>query len=917
MRKGFSIMTRKSALLVAVLVLLVSDQAVAQAQTQAQRFPFDPERLLMFGDADLDGRLSLDEYREQLRASPRMRNAAAAIEPLFRRLDTDRDGFLSLPEYRKAFPGSPGGAVAKSDSSKAKPSGTEAPKASAAPETPLTPEQETFFETRIRPVLATQCGKCHSSTAQKLRGGLRLDSREGLRLGGDSGPAVEPGKPDESLLIRAIRYRDDELRMPPKAKLPDAVVADFEAWVKTGAPDPRTGLDRITPTPSAQPVKGREFWSFRPPKKSVPPAVKRTDWPHGDVDRFLLAALEARGLAPVADADRPRLLRRVTFDLIGLPPTPEELDAFLGDDSPGAFARVVDRLLASPRFGERWGRHWLDVSRFAESSGKTNFAYPQAWRYRDWVIDSFNADKPYDQFVREQIAGDLLPADSDRKRADQLIATGFLALGSKAHDAENRGQFMLDVIDEQIEATTRAFIGLTVACARCHDHKMDPISQRDYYALSGIFRSTQTCSGTLAGVFPNFNASPLIELPPGASVPAAVPSLTPAQRTSMEERLAALVRERDAIPPGEGNRDRLRRTTSLLSMLRYRLAIDRRDGPPRAFAMGVRERDEVVDSPLYARGELDQPGAVVPRGLVRVLCAETPAPIATGSGRRELADWLASPANPLTARVIVNRVWLSLFGRGLVPTPDNFGAAGMPPSHPELLDSIAVNFMADGWSIKRLIRQLVLSRAYGLDSAHDSRNFEADPDNALVWRMSKRRLEAEEVRDALLAVGGRLAPERPVGSTVARTGEGLAMFLRVTDLDTSDAHRSVYLPVIRDQVLESLALFDFADPSLVTGERATTTGPAQALYLMNGPFVIRQAEAFAERVRAVEGDDARKVDRAYRLALARPPTVAERERALAFLRDFSPRAAASDSAHLAWPASCQALFASAEFRYRD
>ena len=341
--------------------------------------------------------------------------------------------------------------------------------------------------------------------------------------------------------------------MPPKGKLPDAVVADFEAWIRMGAPDPRTGpASAPAGRPPSDLAKGREFWSFRPPKKSSPPSVKRTEWPRGDIDRFLLAALEARGLAPVADAARPRLLRRVTFDLIGLPPTPEELDAFLADDSPDAFAKVVDRLLASPRFGERWGRHWLDVARYAESSGKTNFSYPQAWRYRDWAIASFNADKPYDRFVREQIAGDLLPAEDDRERAEQIIATGFLALGSKAHDAENRGQFVLDVVDEQIEATTRAFLGLTVACARCHDHKMDPIPQREYYALSGIFRSTQTCSGTLAGVFPNFNASPLIELPPRRSVPSAVPALTPEQRTTMEQRLADLGPRARRDPPGRG-----------------------------------------------------------------------------------------------------------------------------------------------------------------------------------------------------------------------------------------------------------------------------------------------------------------------------------------------------------------------------
>ena len=437
--------------------------------------------------------------------------------------------------------------------------------------------------------------------------------------------------------------------------------------------------------------------------------------------------------------------------------------------------------------------------------------------------------------------------------------------------------------------------------------------------MSGIFRSTQTCSGTLAGVFPNFNASPLIELPPGANLLVAIPALTGEERATLEGRLAALVRERDAIPRGEANRDRMRRTNSMYSTLYLRLLVDRPGESPRAFAMGVRERDEAVDSPLYIRGELDQPGTIVPRGLVRVLCDDPSASISAGSGRRELAEWLAAPSNPLTACVIVNRVWLHLFGRGLVPTPDNFGAAGVRPSHPELLDTLAVDFMHDGWSIKRLIRRIVLSRAYGLDSSHDPRNFEADPDNALVWRMSKRRLDAEVVRDALLFVGGRLDTTPPVGSAVARVGEGegLALFVRVEGLDVSDAHRSVYLPLIRDQVPESLALFDFADPSLVTGERATTTGPAHALYLKNGPLVIRQADALTGRVNAVQGDDARRVDGAYQLALARAPTVVERDGAVAFLREFAARAAATDPTRGAWSAFCQALLAGAEFRYLD
>ena len=599
-----------------VVVLLLAIPAQAQTQKQPQRFPpFDPERIFMLGDADLDGRLSQDEYRDFLRSSPRMRDTApATIDSMFRRLDADRDGFLSLKEYRNSFPQRqrPGGAAAKSGAPKETPPGT-------APGAGITPEQEQFFEAKIRPVFVTQCGKCHSSSAAKLRGGLHLDSREGLRRGGDSGPAIVPGRPDESLLIRAIRYSDEDLQMPPKGKLPDAVVADFEAWIRMGAPDARTEPARAPAGRSSTDLaKARDFWSFRPPKKFPPPLVKKTDWPRCDIDRFLLAALEAKGLAPVADAGRPRLLRRLTFDLSGfrrrrrssmrssrtIRPAPSRRSSIGSSPRPASASGGAGTGSTWPATPSRAARRISTIPRpGAIGTGRSPHSTPTSLTTGSSASRSPATSSP--------------PATT-ASGPSRSIATGFLALGSKAHDAENRGQFILDVVDEQIEATTRAFLGLTVACARCHDHKIDPILQRDYYALSGIFRSTQTCSGTLAGVFPNFNASPLIELPPGANVPAAVPALTPEQRATMEQRLAGLVRERNAIPPGEANRDRLRRANSMLATLRHRLLIDRPGGSPRAFAMGVRERDECVDSPLYVRGELDQPGQVVPRGLVRV-----------------------------------------------------------------------------------------------------------------------------------------------------------------------------------------------------------------------------------------------------------------------------------------------------------
>jgi hypothetical protein len=574
----------------------------------------------------------------------------------------------------------------------------------------------------------------------------------------------------------------------------------------------------------------------------------------------------------------------------------------------------VDRLLASPQFGERWGRHWLDVARYAESCGRSiNFAYPHAWRYRDYVIDSFNKDKPYDQFIREQLAGDLLFAKDDQEKAEFLVATGFLAIGPKTHDERSRPQFMMDVADEQIDVTFQAFQGLTVACARCHDHKFDPIPQKDYYDVAGIFRSTETCYGTIR-VFLNVHPSPTIDLPKEAGVTTHLEPLTTERRAGIEKQIQDT---RSQMKEITGQNAFLRRIfmQSRVSTLQSQLAQYEADGTPKPLAVGVRERANAADSRLYIRGELSQPGETVQRGFPQVLTMQQPA-IASGSGRRELADWIASKDNPLTPRVMANRVWLHLIGRGLVPTPDNFGASGQPVSHPALLDYLAGTFADNGWSVKKLIRSIVLTRAYQLSSQFDQKNCEADPDNVLVWRMPKRRLEAEALRDTMLALDGRLDLTPPKGSAVARGGEGNVGFRfrggPSGDPIATDTHRTVYLSIVRDGLPEMLTLFDFPDPSLIIGERATTTVPAQALFLMNNPFVVQQAQAMGDRLLASGDNGSSLLTQAYLLCYSRPPSSQELRTAQKFIDDYGR----NHERRATWTALCQALFASAEFSHR-
>jgi len=783
-----------------------------------------------------------------------------------------------------------------------------------AGEESATPEQVAFFEKNIRPVLVRECYSCHATTAPKVRGGLTLDSRDGLRKGGQTGPVVVPGDPAKSLLLKAIKQEQDDLKMPPKKKLAGEVVADFEKWIAMGAPYPRDGSTKVTKG-EIDIEKGRRFWAFQPPRKTPPPALRDTAWPKGDIDRFLLAGLEAKGLKPVADADPRALIRRVTFDLTGLPPAPDDVEVFVKDSAANpqaALETVVDRLLASAQFGERWGRHWLDVARYAESSGRANnFAYPHAWRYRDYVIAAFNADKPFDQFLREQLAGDLLSA-RDAQKSEFLTATGFLAIGPKTHNERNPRQFQMDLADEQIDATFQAFQALTVACARCHDHKFDPIPQKDYYALSGIFRSTETCYGTIRLLQSN-QPSPLVTLPKDGGATVALEPLTAERRSGIDKQIQDVRDQIAKLPTGQDSFLRRILLQNRIATLQSQLALYESDGTPKLLAMGVRDRPFASDSRVYNRGELDQPGETVRRGFPQVLTSRQPA-MSRGSGRRELADWIASKDNPLTARVMANRVWLHLIGRGLVATPDNFGASGQAPSHLALLDYLAVSFVEDGWSVKKLIRTIVLSRAYRLSSQFDEKNFEADPDNVLVWRMPKRRLEAEALRDAMLALAGRLDLTPPKGSPVERAGEGNVgfRFRAGGDAAGSETHRTVYLPIVRDLVPEALTLFDFPDPSLIIGERATTTIPAQSLYLMNNPFVIRQAEALADRLLASSEEDADKLARAYRLCYSRPPSDKELKNAQKFLEDYGRK----QSRRSTWAALCQALFAGAEFSHR-
>ncbi|MCE9605243.1 MAG: PSD1 and planctomycete cytochrome C domain-containing protein [Planctomycetia bacterium] len=901
-----------------------------------------------------------------------------------------------------------------------------------------------WFEQKIRPVLVERCYACHSQAAaalNKLKGGLFVDSAQGLLKGGDSGPAVVPGKSKESLLFKALRY--DGYEMPPDGKLSEKVVADFAVWIDRGAADPRkeAGGASDTAKPAIDFAAARKHWAFQPPVRAARPTVRNAQWPQTEIDYFILAKLEAEGLQPVAPATKRELLRRATFDLIGLPPTPEEVEAFGADASPQAFSKVVDRLLASPHYGERWGRHWLDVARYAEDQAHTFGTKPNdsGYRYRDWVVSALNDDMPYDRFVKLQIAADKIDGTSDDKpKPDSLkniAALGFFGLGAQYYKNSDAAKASADELDDRVDTLSRGFLGLTVSCARCHDHKFDPIPTQDYYSLAGVFQSCTLNNTPLASAeeIATYNAGQtrirtaesdlkkfvadqkslaseaevsrvgkyveaawrahvarrvdagskampelakrfelheptlnkwveLVDPKSRGKLPAldemrnlcatstggeskpldvktmAVPPTVVSAAVSLEQRLQAALAarrakkspetpenkelleavfgERGIFTPNDGELERRMPTKSKEQWTAAKLEVDaaKKAAPPIYPLAHTIVDAKPVDMKIFIRGNPARTGDLAPRRFLRILAGDAPKAFTEGSGRRELAEEIAAADNPLTSRVIVNRLWQRHFGRGIVNTPSNFGLLGDRPTHPELLDYLAVRLVEQGWSLKAVHREIMLSAVYRLSSVSHAENEQRDADNRMLWRMDRRRLDVEAWRDSLLAVSGRL--DRQLGGAS-------------TDLGSpTNVRRTVYGKISRHELDGLLRLFDFPDANITSDTRSETTVPQQQLFVLNSPFMVEQAKAFAARLTketSTDGSqkagprqgDALRVRRAFQLAYGREADEAEVTAAVAYL-------AASDSPDDAkknklnrWERLAQALLSANEFMYID
>ena len=921
-----------------------------------------------------------------------------------------------------------------------------------------------FFEKKIRPMLAKHCYECHSAKAKTAKAGLLLDRKAGWEMGGENGAVIVPGKPEESRLLIAIRFDNNDIRMPKAGKWPDRVIKDFEKWIAMGAPDPRDQpLDAkfVHTGPRSKPLEeARKFWSFQPLKAPPAPISRNASWSRDDLDQFVLSKLEKKNLQPAERAKDATLLRRIYFDLIGLPPTPEQIDAFLKDSSDEALEKTIDELLDSPQYAERWGRHWLDVARYADTTGGgRNLQFPNAYRYRDWVLASYREDKPIDQFIRQQIAGDLLPADSDEEYNDNMIGTTFLALGPHNYELQDKALLRMEIVDEQLAAVSRAFLGMTIGCARCHDHPFDPLPTSEYYSLAGIFRSTNSSrpgnvanfierdlrdlhgpqrkkyeeeakalndnlkkleaefkllnggkamepksstksvdpkkiegividdtEATLVGTWvssthtatyvgksyrhdngqnkgeksvtwkanipksgvyevqmsysASSNRSPKVPVtiftdledktvhinqqkrPPidgtfyslgkfnleegewdvvkidtkgttGVVIIDAI-RLLPESRPKTTLPTIAEKKPKKTDPSEEEKKAKKKELQDAIAALKKDIEAHKKTAPPKApKTMSVEEHNEAGDWHIHVRGGIRNLGKKVKRGFITAATPEGQSPtpeIPEGaSGRLELARWVASPENTLTARVYVNRVWHHLFGRGIVQTNDNFGEMGRRPTHPELLDYLAANFADNGWSTKKLIRRILLSSTYQMSSDASAKSLKADPDNELFSRQNRRRLQVEAIHDAMLVASGKLNP----------TSE-------------NTTQRVMYDKLDRNRIPEMLDIFDFPNPNLVSGVRNSSTVPTQALFLMNDPFVIKEAETAAKRL--LENKDLSSEQRlslAYKITLGREPSEEEKSLALNYLAQQNNGQDHPD----AWAGILHSLYACVDFRY--
>lgn len=800
-----------------------------------------------------------------------------------------------------------------------------------------------YFEKEIRPLLITHCYQCHSENADERDGDLVLDNRDGWLVGGDSGPAVVPGDVEASPLIRAVRYGDEGLQMPPVKPLDAADVARLEHWVRIGAPAPTKVYVSASDNP-ADPITGKEHWAFRPLGESRTPAVADIQWPLAAIDRFVLSRLEQEGLSPTVDAQRNVLARRVYVQLTGVPPTPQQLTAFLNDTSPLAYERLVDSLLASPQFGERFGRHWLDLARYADSNGlDENFLFREAWRYRNWVISAVGDDMPYDRFITLQVAGDLMPYRTTAQRDSQRIAGGFLVLGPKVLLGNDPNNQKMEVADEQIDTIGRALLGQTLGCARCHDHKFDPVPTADYYALAGIFASTrvmeqrymlgeQRVMEQLVGLGDDgadldeayeqyWRQRPKLGVQKGKAE-AALQALQQGDTAALAELLE---QHADAIAAGAKDEavaadQRTVAQQTLVDQLNQ--AWNEPPGiPPRA--MVATDRETPADEAIRIAGQFDKHGDVVRRGVLQVLCdSDDSAVQAADSGRIALAKWLTDGdqrSGHLVARVLVNRIWHHLIGRGLVRTVDNFGRTGEPPTHPELLDHLATELIDHDWSVKSLVRQIVLSRTFRLSSRNVSVNHDVDPENRWLWRANRRRLDPESFRDALLATADSLH-WTPMDSTVHYLGDqatavGSNSVRRRTDFPC----RSVYLPVIRNDLPELFEIFDFADPHTTTGLRPNTIVPTQGLFMLNDEMVMDAAQATAQRILqdCPSGNTTARIMRMFELVLNVSPSEAEVGMVAEAMAGFEQRFDSEQAELRSLALACHALFASSRFQFLE